>query len=205
MDRRVFYWRCLKRACRGGYGWASGASLLATVVCGFLASQHHEWGDSLTLWLWAVPLAVFLATAIVAWNLAPHAMYRELEQSITDSAVSADPAEYSWRRAELGDVKEIIHDLYMQMPKGDAVRDWSGFMSWYWATIARLKEILRTIKWQQFANNAQPYIGGSFATQPDKAPIAFSVCAQWLDRARSEVRPDEISPDFQIKCKLPAA
>jgi hypothetical protein len=79
MKRSTFYGKCLWRALASGYAWASLASLAITIICGYLAYANPRWGTDVTILVWLVPFCVLLVTAIVAWTLAPYAMYRELE------------------------------------------------------------------------------------------------------------------------------
>jgi len=106
-----------------------------------------------------------------------------------------------WRRAELGDVKERLTDLFMTCPHGDADQEFSAFMDWFTKTLMTLREMLRSYKSDQFYGIAQVYIGGPFSNTLNRTPSAFSTCHQWLNRARYEVTADDINPEFQIKCR----
>jgi hypothetical protein len=206
MTKTQFYGRCFWLAVKSGYALASLASLVATAVCGFLAYQHPAWGNTVTLLVWIVPLMVFLGTAIVAWTLAPYVMYRELEKSLSSALLAAQERLQAmksapistWRRAELGDVKECLHGLFEACPRGAAATDWSKFLDWYAKTATRLREVLRKSKAEQFDSVAQLYISGPFS-DINRAENAFDACEKWLGKARREVLADEINPEFRIR------
>jgi hypothetical protein len=219
MKRSTFYWQCLKRACKGAYFWASLAALIALFVCGVVAYRHPAWNETVTALMWAIPLAVFLGTAVIAWTLAPYAMYRELElaSASTLKAMQESTAklvvereDLGWRRAELGDVKEELGLLFMTCPvvpvglplADSGEHDFQDFMNWFSATLTRLRELLRPQKSDQFHTVAQPFIGGAFSHVGNRTQAAFGACRHWLDRSRGEVLPDEINPNFQVRCRL---
>jgi hypothetical protein len=211
MTRTKFYRNCLKRAWNSGYWWASLAALLALFVGGALAYEHPEWGNTVTALMWAVPLAVFIATAIVAWTLAPYAMYRELEQSSDDvikelresaadlqSKLDKKPTpEPPWHYADFAEIKGFLHALYRESC-GLNITCWSGFMDWYLTVQSRLHALLQEWTYVNFDKRAAQYIEGPHANLERRGQAAYADCLTWLERICGEVRPDQINTRLKI-------
>ncbi len=87
---RQYYWGWFLRAFRRPLAIGQAVSFLLTLVAGYAVRLRPELGGQLTYLLWAVPLAVFLATLTAGFALAPFHMHRELERERDDLKATLD-------------------------------------------------------------------------------------------------------------------
>src|SRR5205085_5652398 len=81
-SRKDFYRRWITLAFSGPVGRAQALEFMLFVIGGIWALADPSIERKFAVWLWAVPGAVFLATSIIAWWLAPYGMYRGLEEQL---------------------------------------------------------------------------------------------------------------------------
>ena len=84
MSKRQFYWDCIKHAATSKTGALAG---IVTVILAAIAYNQAPLEGAMNILLWAIPLAVFVITLI----LAPYHLYRdkEKEQNILSEKLHA--------------------------------------------------------------------------------------------------------------------
>lgn len=72
MSCRGFYWQWLCKAFPWPWSIVQVLSFIAASVFGALAWKYPQWGGTLSILVWALPLGVFTATTLVGFILAPY-------------------------------------------------------------------------------------------------------------------------------------
>jgi hypothetical protein len=85
MTRGQFYSECCRRATHGAFRKVEITSTVAALIGGVLGQLLPSLGKDIAMSLWLVPLIVGVVVFLVAWTLAPYAMYRENERTKSES------------------------------------------------------------------------------------------------------------------------
>ncbi|MFQ5663959.1 MAG: hypothetical protein ACE5HL_09020 [Terriglobia bacterium] len=95
MSLAQFYWECLRRAGRAAWGTTGKIALAIALVGGAIAYFAPQFSGLMSILVWAIPLAVFLAVFFIGLVQAPHSIYEEADRE-----------------------REVLRSQLAQIPKG---------------------------------------------------------------------------------------
>lgn len=104
MSRRQFYWECIKHAVTSKLGASTG---ILAIILAPIASTLSPLEGTMNVLLWAIPLAVFFVTLI----LAPHHLYKEKENRVNELKIKLDTIENARPNMTLVETETIPGDV----------------------------------------------------------------------------------------------